>query len=81
MLLLASGCASSGAFPPPADLAALIEPKPIPGDEIASDSVAEARYNAALESWGERLSAAGGRLCRFYRRLSMPGLAPCPPVR
>lgn len=75
MLLLASGCASSGAFPPPADLAALTEPKPVSSDEIATDPVAEAHYNAALESWGERLSAAGARLCRFYRRTGMRGLA------
>lgn len=68
-------------FPPPADLAALTEPKPVPRDEIASDPVAEAHYNAALESWGERLLAAGGRLCRFYQRLRMPRLGPCPAAR
>jgi hypothetical protein len=53
----------------------------VPGDEIATDPVAEARYNAALESWGERLAAAGARLCRFYRRTGMRGLASCPPAR
>ena len=78
MLLLASGCATSAGFPPLADLQATTEAKPVPGDEIATDPVAEAHYNAALESWGDRLGAAGGRLCRFFLGVKMPGLAKCP---
>lgn len=73
-LLLANGCASSGVYPPPADLQAVIEPKPVPGDEIAVDPVAEAHYNASVESWGDRLRSAGLRLCRFYQRAGMKGL-------
>lgn len=49
----------------------------MPGDEIATDPAAEAHYNAAVESWGERLSSAGGRLCRFFARTGMKRLR-CP---
>jgi hypothetical protein len=73
-LLLASACAGSGGHPPLADLQALTEPKPIPGDDIASDPHAEAHYNAAIESWGDRLHSAWQRLCRFYRRTVLPAL-------
>lgn len=74
IVLLASACASSGGFPPRADLAAATEAKPVPGDEIATDPVAEAHYNADVEAWGDRLQSAGGRLCRFFARRRMPGL-------
>lgn len=67
-LLLASACGNLAGAPPRADLQALVEPKPIPGDEIATDPVAEAHYNAAIESWGDRLSSAGIRLCRFFAK-------------
>ena len=77
MLLLASACATSDGYPPPAELQAVTEAKPIPDDAIASDPLAEAHYNAALESWGERISAAGGRLCRFFVRTGMK--LDCPP--
>ncbi len=67
-----TGCAGAGAvYPPTADLSAAIEPKPVPGDEIASDPVAEAHYNAAVEAWGDRLRSAGLRLCKFYERIGM----------
>jgi hypothetical protein len=59
---------------------AVTEAKPIPGDDIATDPVAEAHYNAAVESWGDRLQAAGARLCRFYARTGMKGLV-CPVSR
>lgn len=80
-LLLASGCARSGGFPPLAEVTAVTEAKPVPGDEIATDPLAEAHYNAAVESWGDRLHSAGLRLCSFYRRMGMPGLGRCPPAR
>jgi hypothetical protein len=53
------------------------EAKPLPGDEIATDPVAEAHYNASVESWGERLRSAGVRLCRFFDATGMKGLD-CP---
>jgi len=53
------------------------EPKPVPPDSIVTDPVASAHYNAAVESWGDRLYSAGGRLCRFFERIKMPGLE-CP---
>ncbi len=77
MPLLVSACAASGGFPPPADLQAVTEAKPVPVDAIATDAAAEAHYNAAVESWGDRVSAAGGRLCRFFDRRGMKGLT-CP---
>lgn len=77
MLLLASACGGLGGSPPRADLAAVTEAKPRPDDAIASDPLAEAHYNAAVESWGERLFLAGARLCRFHQRQGMKGLD-CP---
>jgi len=47
------------------------EAKPVPGDEIVTDPVASAKYNAAVEAWGDRLRAAGMRLCRFFDRTGM----------
>lgn len=68
MLSLASGCASSGAIHPPvADLKAVTEAKPVPGDDIATSDQANADYSASVEGWGDRLFAAGGRLCRWSK--------------
>jgi hypothetical protein len=55
------------------------EPKPVPSDEIATDPVAEAHYNASVESWGDRLRSAGVRLCKFFDEtgMSMQGFR-CP---
>ena len=55
----------------------MTETKPVPTDEIATDPVAEASYNASVESWGDRLRAAGVRLCRFFDDTGMKGLD-CP---
>jgi hypothetical protein len=66
MLSLASACTTSGAIHPPADdLKAVVEPKPVPSDDIATSDQANADYSAALEAWGDRLHSAGGRLCRW----------------
>lgn len=77
MLLLASGCGSSGGYPPLADLQAVTESKPDPSDAIATDPQAEAHYNAEIEGWGDRIQSAGKRLCRFFVATKMPGLS-CP---
>lgn len=77
MLLLVSGCGSSGGYPPLADLQAVTEAKPVPSDAIATDPQAEAHYNADVEGWGDRVSSAGKRLCRFFERVKMPGVV-CP---
>jgi hypothetical protein len=53
------------------------EAKPVPTDAIATDPVAEAHYNAEVESWGDRIWSAGARLCRFFDRTDMPELE-CP---
>ncbi|OGT55465.1 MAG: hypothetical protein A3E01_09155 [Gammaproteobacteria bacterium RIFCSPHIGHO2_12_FULL_63_22] len=55
-----------------------MEPKPVPTDAIVTDPVAAEHYNAALESWGDRLHSAGARLCRFFQRTGMPGVDFCP---
>lgn len=69
-LSLASACADSrpvsvSIFPPSADLQAATEPKPVPTGNIVTDPVARERYNVAVETWGEGLWRAGGRLCRW----------------
>ncbi len=70
LALTVPGCAQSERIkmltPPVADLRAVTEPKPIPPSEILTDPAAAVRYDAELEAWGERLSAAGGRLCRWF---------------
>ena len=78
MLLIASGCETSGGYPPVADLQAVTEEKPKPTDEILIDPVADAQYNASIESWGDRISSAGGRLCRFFDNAGMVGVDFCP---
>jgi len=44
---------------------AAIEPKPVPTADIVTSAQAAARYDIAVESWGERVSAAGARICRW----------------
>lgn len=48
-----------------ADLKALVEPKPVPTDDIATSDQAAADYDASVEAWGDRISSAGGRICRW----------------
>lgn len=82
MLLLASGCATSVVIPPPvADLSAAVEAKPVPGDDIATSDQANADFNASIESWGDRIYSAGGRLCRWSEKtykIKVPGCPPAP---
>ena len=59
----------------------MTEAKPIPSDAIATDPQVEAQYNADVESWGDRVSAAGGRLCRFFAGVDMPGVDFCPEAK
>lgn len=69
MLWPASGCTTSGAIHPPVDdLKAAVEPKPVPSDDIATSDQANADYNASLEAWGDRISSAGARICRWSER-------------
>lgn len=70
-LLIVSGCGSSAGFPPLADLNAVTSAKPVPGDDIVTDPVADAKYNAALETWGDKKHSAGIRLCKFFKTLGM----------
>lgn len=68
-----SGCAGRDGgvqtFPPPADL--IVEAKPAAGAEIVTDAQAAARYDAAVEAWGERGWAAVARVCRWAERRGM----------
>lgn len=52
-------------FPPPADLKAATDPKPIPTADIVTDPQANERYNAAVEGWGDRAHDAGVRICEW----------------
>lgn len=79
-LSLVSACGSSAGFPRLADLRAATESKPVPSDEIATDPVANAHYNADVEGWGDRVHSAGERLCRFFARAGMPGVDFCEPA-
>lgn len=78
-LALLAGCKSVPDFPPPADVEAATETKPVPPTTILTDPTASDRYNAELESWGERVQAAGMKLCRYFKGKGMavncPGAA------
>lgn len=79
-LSLASGCTTPGAIHPPVDdLKALVEPKPVPTDDIATSQKAADDYSASVEGWGDRLSAAGGRVCRWSERVYKVKIG-CPPA-
>ena len=64
-----SGCASKERirplYPPAADLQAVTERKPVAPVEIVTSAQAAAEYDIAVESWGERVSRAGARICRW----------------
>lgn len=80
LLLLTTVSACDGrvsSLPPAADIKAATESKPPPTAEIVTSAQASEDYNAQIEAWGDRVSAAGGRLCRFYQRLGMK--ISCPP--
>ncbi len=83
LLITATGCGGPGSlkagFPPPADLVAVTEPKPQPGPDIVTSAQASEDYNAAVEGWGDRVSDAGARICRFHKRLGMK--ISCPPAK
>lgn len=81
MLSIVSGCETSGGYPPIADLQAVTEDKPAPTEAILTDPVADAHYNASVEAWGDRISSAGGRLCRFFDNAGMVGVDFCPATK
>jgi hypothetical protein len=69
-LLAASACATQGSIHPPVDdLKAAVEAKPTPTADIATSQKAADDYSASVEDWGDRLSSAGGRLCRWSERV------------
>ena len=72
LLLAVSACAAPrSSFPPLADLQAVTERKPPPTADIATSDRANADYSAKVEIWGDRVGAAGGRLCRYFAALGM----------
>jgi len=42
-----------------------VEAKPVPTAAIVTDPLAQASYDAAVESWGERGWSAVARICRW----------------
>jgi hypothetical protein len=72
--VLLSACKTTSAYPPPQDIVEVTEAKPTPGADILTDPAAGDRYDSAIEGWGDRVRAAGMRLCRFYARTGMPGV-------
>lgn len=82
VLLVASACDKRVSIempkPPVADIEAVTAPKPKPVGDIVNDDKAAARHSEALESWGEGLSAAGVRLCRWFHDAGVPVVCPEP---
>lgn len=52
-------------FPPSVDLKLVISPKPKAGPEIVTSAQAAAEYDIAVETWGDTVSKAGQRICRW----------------
>ena len=52
-------------YPKSADIEAAIAPKPIAPPEIVTSAKAAAEHDVAVESWGDGLWRAGGRICRW----------------
>lgn len=81
-LLAAGSCdsrpVSVSLFPPSVDVEAATAPKPLPGANIVTDPVARERYNAEVETWGEGLWRAGGRICRWIIDNGGTLPRPCP---
>jgi hypothetical protein len=61
-------------------LRAVTESKPEPTMDILTSAKAEADYNAATEAWGDRLLAAGARICRWSVDVGAKLPFVCPPV-
>jgi hypothetical protein len=82
----ASGCAPREVlrpiFPPSADLEAAAEAKPVAPAEIVTSAQAAALHDVAVESWGERVSRAGGRICRWAvdNGATLPFACPARPI-
>ena len=73
-----SGCATSGAglqtFPPAALLSP--PPKPVPTDDIVTSAQAHARYDIAVEDWGQAASDQVQALCVWAKTRGFKD-APC----
>lgn len=74
VLLAAAGCSTTGSYPPKADIAAITEAKPVPPVTILTDPAASELHASRVEAWGDRLSSAGQRLCKFFARTGMDDL-------
>lgn len=57
-------------YPAAQDVTAMVETKPRPSDDILTPG-GSARYNADVESWGDRISAAAKRVCRNLKAQGM----------
>ena len=76
--LAVAACTTPGGIIPPADdLKAVTEAKPVPTDDIATSQKAADQFSADLEAWGDRISSAGGRICRWAETVGKHSLG-CP---
>lgn len=70
-LALAACTTTTAGYPPRADVEAVTAAKPKPTAAILTDPAANALYASKIEAWGDAISAAGKRLCRFYETTGM----------
>lgn len=79
VLWAVSGCERpvSTPLPPKLDVEAATEAKPKPTADIVTDAAANARYSAAVESWGERVRSAGVRVCKWLNAASKDASYDC----
>ena len=55
----------------------MVEAKPKPTADIATDARANALYSAAVESWGERVRSAGVRVFKWLNKASKDASYDC----
>lgn len=81
LALLASGCKTcpNPAFPRAGDVAAITaaRPKIPPAALDPHNPTAAANYQSADRAWGKAVSDSGGRICRYFELMGMPGIK-CP---
>ena len=84
LALLIAGCKTcpDPAFPRAADVEAITAPRPkIPPAALdPKNPTAAAIARSADREWGTAVSDAGGRLCRYFEKMGMPGIV-CPPAK
>lgn len=72
--LALAACSTPGAYPPAADVNALVVQRPKTPPEALIDPAADARHRSVDRKWSDDIAAAGMRICKFLADTGMKGL-------